>query len=258
MPFVAVTILTHVQNLMSTWGYPVLFGLLFGCGLGLPVPEDVPLLLAGYFVAIGKMNLAVAAGCAWLGIIGGDCVLYSLGRRFGMGITKVPIVGKHVTADRITVARDYFHRYGTWVVAVGRMFAGIRGAMVIAAGTIRFSFVRFLIADGLAAVVSGGLFIGLGYWAGRELGDLNALSEKIKHYERGVFICVAVLVIILLAWLWHRRKRRLPTVVEHALEKASHLNEHPATEPAASPASSSDVTAASAVLPSSNTAFEQL
>ena len=28
-------------------GYYVLFGLLFSCGLGVPIPEDVPLLVAG-------------------------------------------------------------------------------------------------------------------------------------------------------------------------------------------------------------------
>ena len=42
------------------------------------------------------------------------------------------------------------------------MFAGIRGAMVVAAGAMRFNFIKFVIADGLAALVSGGLFVWLG------------------------------------------------------------------------------------------------
>jgi membrane protein DedA with SNARE-associated domain len=156
------SILTDIQDLMGTWGYPVLFGLLLSCGMGVPLPEDIPLMLAGYFVAIGKMNLVYAAVSAWLGIMGGDCMLYWFGHKYGLGITKVPVIGKHVTAQRIQYAERLFQRYGTWVVGVGRLFAGIRGAMVIAAGTIRFNIVRFLIADGLAACVSGGLFIALG------------------------------------------------------------------------------------------------
>src|ERR1700729_3528376 len=104
--------LRHIEDLMSTWGYPVLFGLLFSCGLGLPLPEDVPLVIAGYFVANGKMHLGIAAVCAWLGILGGDCVLYSLGRRYGMGITKVPFIGKHINTDRIKWAELKFQRYG--------------------------------------------------------------------------------------------------------------------------------------------------
>jgi membrane protein DedA with SNARE-associated domain len=211
--------LKHVEELMGTWGYPLLFGLLFSCGLGLPLPEDIPLLLGGYFIAIGKMHLVWAAIAAWCGIIGGDCMLYWFGYHYGLGITRVPFIGKHVTASRIQYAERLFQKYGTWVVAVGRLFAGIRGAMVVAAGTIRFSLVRFLIADGLAAIVSGGLFMALGYWAGIKLGDLEALSQSIKRYEHYVLSAVVLGVIGIAAWIWWRKKKHAPPVVEAALEK---------------------------------------
>lgn len=213
------TILQSIQNLMGTWGYPVLFGLLFSCGLGVPLPEDIPLLLAGYFVAIGKMHLGIAAVCAWLGIIGGDCMLYWFGRKYGLGITKVPFIGKHVTTQRIEHAERLFERYGTWVVAVGRLFAGIRGAMVVAAGTIRFSFIRFLIADGIAAIISGGMFVALGYWAGKKLGDLEHLRMKIQHYEHYVLGGMVLAVVLIVAWVWWRKKQHKQPVVEKALEK---------------------------------------
>ncbi|MDB5911270.1 MAG: hypothetical protein JWP34_5387, partial [Massilia sp.] len=39
--------LEHLEEIIRQWishgGYYVLFGLLFACGLGLPLPEDVPL-----------------------------------------------------------------------------------------------------------------------------------------------------------------------------------------------------------------------
>ena len=198
--------LSHVEKLMGTWGYPVLFGLLFSCGLGLPLPEDIPLVIAGYFVANGKMHLGIAAVCAWLGILAGDCMLYTFGRHYGMGITKIPLIGKHFTADRIKRAELLFQHYGVWVVGIGRMFAGIRGAMVVAAGTIRFSFIPFIIADALAAIVSGGLFMSLGYWAGTKLGDLEALRDKIEHYERYVLSGLILLIIAFGLWKWLRPK----------------------------------------------------
>src|SRR5436309_2364321 len=102
-----------VQGWFEVGGYFILFGLLFACGLGLPLPEDIPLLLAGYFVAQpedvpGKMHLLPAAVLAWCGIIGGDCVLYSLGRRYGLNITRLPLIGKHVTKHRILKAEHLF------------------------------------------------------------------------------------------------------------------------------------------------------
>src|SRR3954454_2383194 len=93
--------LERVAELMNIGlaGYFVLFGLLFSCGLGMPLPEDIPLLVAGMLIGSGHMHFAGAAVFAWCGIIGGDCVLYYMGRRFGLNITRVPFVGKHVTKD---------------------------------------------------------------------------------------------------------------------------------------------------------------
>ena len=182
-----------VQNWMTTGGYFALFGLLFACGLGLPLPEDVPLLAAGVMIANGKMSVVVAGICAWLGIVGGDICLYHLGKRFGLNITKVPFVGKHVTKARIERAEALFTRYGVLVVGVGRLFAGLRGGMVVAAGAIRFKFWRFLVADGLAALVSGGLFIALGTWLGDKLKEHMA---EINRYKAYVFVGAITIVVV--------------------------------------------------------------
>ncbi len=201
-------IFERVQQSMRSAGYPVLFGLLLSCGLGMPLPEDIPLLLAGFFVARGEMSLLPAAVCAWCGIIGGDCVLYYIGRRFGMSVTKVPVIGSHIKVEQIERLHAQFEKYGVWVVAVGRLFAGVRGAMVLVAGTIRFTFVHFLVADGLAAVFSGGLFMGLGYYAGRKFGDLKQIHEAIGEYSRWILVGLIVVTAIVAAIVYWRQQRK--------------------------------------------------
>jgi membrane protein DedA with SNARE-associated domain len=181
-----------------------LFALLFSCGLGVPIPEDIPLLAAGVLVGSGKMNLAIAAVVAWCGIIGGDCVLYHIGKHFGLEITRVPFVGRHLTKARIERAERLFAKYGVLVVGVGRMFAGIRGAMVVAAGTIRYHFLTFLIADSLGAILSGGLFLTLGYLLGN---NLDTLARKIHGIEVWVGLGAGVALLLLIAFLWWRHKR---------------------------------------------------
>jgi membrane protein DedA with SNARE-associated domain len=218
MDFLALFSPEQVEGWFEWGGYFILFGLfglLFACGLGLPMPEDIPLLAAGYFIAQEKFHLVHACVVAWLGIIGGDCVLYSFGRRYGLNITYVPFIGKHVTKERILRAEELFERWGIWVVAVGRMFAGIRGAMVVAAGAIRFNFLKFLIADGLAALVSGGLFVALGYWAGIK----REMREKIKDYEHWVFIGLGVIALGAIGWYYWRTKRQKPLLADVALTK---------------------------------------
>ena len=206
-----------VERWFEWGGYFVLFGLLFACGLGLPLPEDVPLLLGGYFASQGKMHLAWVGLLAWLGIIGGDCVLYAIARKYGLNITRVPLIGHHVTRERILWAEKKFERYGVWVVAVCRLFAGVRGAMVVAAGTIRFNFIKFVIADGIAALISGGLFVALGYFLGRKFGSVTEIRQRIKPYEHWVMAGIIAGAVLFILYLWWKHRRR-PAEVEIPVE----------------------------------------
>ena len=214
-----------IGQLLTAGSYLALFGLLFACGLGLPLPEDIPLLISGFLSAQGKMNLVWAGVVAWCGIIGGDVLLYNFGRRYGMGITKVRFIGKHVTPERIAHAETLFKKYGIWVVAIGRLFAGVRGAVVIAAGTVRFSFIKFLIADGLAAIVSGGAFLLLGHWVGKKLGtlaQLQAARDSMAPYQHWAVLAVVLLGVAVFLYFRLRRKKHV-TLSDVVLDKASHI-----------------------------------
>jgi membrane protein DedA with SNARE-associated domain len=212
---------TQVEAWFEWGGYFILFGLLFACGLGLPLPEDIPLLLAGYFIAQEKMQWIHAGIIAWLGIVGGDCMLYHFGRRYGLNITRVPFIGKHVTKERILRAEELFDAWGIWVVGVGRMVAGIRGAMVVAAGATKFNFVKFVIADGIAALFSGGLFVALGYWAGIKLGSIDAMRARIKGIEHWVIIGAVLIVLFADLFIIRRNRQHKPKLADVALDKAA-------------------------------------
>lgn len=211
--------LTKVELWVQWGGYYVLFSLLFACGLGLPLPEDIPLLISGMFIAQGHMNLLIAAIVAWCGIIGGDCVLYHIGKKLGVNASRVPLLGRHVTRARIERAEALFAKWGIWVVAVGRLFAGIRGAMVVAAGATRFNFVKFVIADGLAALVSGGLFIGLGYLVGYWGGSLEHMRHMVHRYDRRILAILIVAGVLAAVYFWWRHKRH-KAIADVAMEKA--------------------------------------
>jgi membrane protein DedA with SNARE-associated domain len=191
----------HVRPWLQSGGYGLLFLLLFACGLGLPLPEDIPLVTAGILISQHHMNIFVVAPVAWLGIMGGDTVLYTLGYRFGRNITLVPVIGKHVTAARLDKVEVLFAKWGIWVIAVGRMFAGIRGAMVVAAGTTRFHFGKFIVADGLAAIVSGGMFVSLGFWFG---SNMDAMWHKAHEFK--LALAVGGLLLFLGIFLYVRWK----------------------------------------------------
>lgn len=190
-----------ISRWVEAGGVYVLFLLLFSCGLGVPLPEDIPLILGGIGIAFwGFDPIAVGIAC-WAGIIGGDVCLYFLGRSYGHNIRKLPVIGKHISEQNLQKVERLFARYGIWVVAIGRLFAGIRGAMVVAAGTTRFNFLKFLIADGLAALVSGGLFVWLGWWGGKKI------FSDVEHAKKYIGYIVGALIVVAIAYYFWRRWR---------------------------------------------------
>lgn len=70
-----------VEDWVAYGGPWMVFGLLFLCGLGFPLPEEIPIMAAGYFIGTGRMGWALTCVLAWCGIIAGDCILYWFGRR---------------------------------------------------------------------------------------------------------------------------------------------------------------------------------
>jgi membrane protein DedA with SNARE-associated domain len=207
-----------VEVWIQSGGYLILFLLLLGCGLGLPLPEDIPLVIAGWTISQGHMSWFIAPFVAWAGIVGGDICLYHIGRSYGLNIAKLPIIGHHVTRERIEHVEVWFKKHGVWTVAVCRMVAGVRGAMVVAAGITKFNRLKFIIADSLAAVVSGGMFMVLGWWAGSNFEHYIAAAEK---FERELGIALGAIAAILLAiYFWRRKKPVLlrEQIVEKVVE----------------------------------------
>jgi membrane protein DedA with SNARE-associated domain len=112
----------QIQGWLQAGGYVMLFVLLFGCGLGLPLPEDIPLIIAGALIAKGQMHWQIAGACAWLGIVGGDCCLYYFAHRYGMQITKAPAhrQARHARTHRVgrRIVRALRRRRGRGLPAV--------------------------------------------------------------------------------------------------------------------------------------------
>jgi membrane protein DedA with SNARE-associated domain len=200
---------SKIQNWVTERGYTggviIVFLLLFACGMGMPLPEDIPLIIAGAFLCTDTKSWIITGTACWCGIIGGDCVIYMMGRKYGMEISRVPLIGKHLTRERVERVEKLFADYGVGVVGVGRLFAGIRGAVVFVAGAIKFNFWKFLIVEGLAAVISGGHFMLLGHWIGEKLNDPVA-QKKIHEFKEIVFFTAGFIACgVFVFVIWRRR-----------------------------------------------------
>lgn len=134
-----------------------------------------------------------------LGVVFSDMLLYTVGRYLGDWLLKRGWMARMLPVDKRQRTEENFHRYGVSILVVGRLVPGIRAPLFLTAGSMRLPLPRFLLADGLGAVVGNSLFFFLGFW----LGDsIKALVGQAEEKLRPILIVIAV-VSVTAYLLWH-------------------------------------------------------
>ncbi|MBX9627435.1 MAG: DedA family protein [Gemmataceae bacterium] len=147
----------------ALYWYGSIFLWLFFTGIGLPpVPEEAGIL---YAAGVHALHPEALWPFCWLacgvGIVAADCVLYGVGRQFGPRLFEFRWVQKVLSAERRQRLEGRFHNHGMKLLVMARFMPPLRTGIFLIAGAARYSFVKFLLADLVYAVVGvGALFFG--------------------------------------------------------------------------------------------------
>lgn len=201
--------LVGVEGWMQQAFYPALLLTLAVASLGVPIPEDVPLIAAGVLLRThpGIASWHGTILVALMGIMFGDLVLYGLGRRWGPGVVNHRSVRWMVPPDRFQRFVEKFHRHGAWFCFGGRFFMGVRAAMCLTAGATRFPYWRFFLADLAGAVLSVPFFVLLGYFFARMVPTLRTYLSGVQAALVGALVVAAIIVTIVYKRRRSRRER---------------------------------------------------
>ena len=184
--------------------YLSIFAVLVACGLGVPLPEDISLILGGFLVYKGVANLWAMVFTGFVGILVGDSLIYMAGRRVGRRVrTGHGWLARVVTPARRIQVEGLFARHGEKLVIGARFMPGVRAVTYFTAGSAGMPYPRFICFDGLAALGSAPLFVLLGYRFGRHL---QQVIELMKRYQ---LIAVGLLLATVLLWAAVHRWREL-------------------------------------------------
>lgn len=191
--------------LVESWGYLgiMLFLVLTGCGL--PIPEEVPIILAGVLSAQGDLDPRWAFAACLIGALVGDSIMYFIGYHFGHGLfVQHPRFAKFLHANREAYFEDAIQRHGFKVMLLARFMVGIRGPVYLAAGVIRMPFQRFLWWDSICATLVVGAFFSLSFAYGDEIATLARDAE--------VALTLVVLAVCVIVGLWWLSRRTLRSI----------------------------------------------
>lgn len=133
------------------------------------------------------------------GVVFSDILLYVGGRYFGDWLLNRPWLAHVVPPSKRQRTEENFHRYGVGILVFGRLVPGIRAPLFLTAGSMRLPLPRFLLADGLGAIVGNSFFFFLGYW----LGD--SVKTLIEHAEERLkpILIIVVVGLVVAYLLWH-------------------------------------------------------
>jgi membrane protein DedA with SNARE-associated domain len=192
-----------LSDTQGVFAYATVFLILLACGLGVPLPEDISLILGGFLAHKGAANLPVMMVVGFAGILAGDSLIFYFGRRLGSKVGRKPggFFARVITPEKRAKVEGLFEKHGHKVVMVARFMPGVRAVTYFSAGSVGMPYWRFIFWDGLAALLSAPVFVYLGFHFGSEL---DFLISKLKE---GQYVVLGVLAVIGLGWfLWKRRK----------------------------------------------------
>ena len=188
------------------YGYAAVFFVLVICGFGVPIPEDLTLVTGGVISGMGYTNPHIMFAVGMLGVLVGDGIMFAAGRIWGQKILRFKPIARIMTPKRYEQVQEKFDKYGNWVLFVARFLPGLRTAVFVTAGISRkVSYLRFIIMDGLAALISVPIWIYLGEYGAH---NIDWLMAKMHSLQSGIFVILGIGAAVV-AWVWWKKRQRI-------------------------------------------------
>lgn len=212
-------------------GYLAPFIVLLAAGAGFPVPEEVTMLGSGFLLHQGRVEFVwIVATCITATLLG-DSIPFWLGRRFGADAMAHPRITRIFHAERRALLDDRFRRHGNWGVFTCRFLPGVRLPGFFTAGTLGMSYPRFLLVDGLGALIMTPTWILIGKTFGAKIARLE---DDVQHLNQILgFTLLAILIGLGVHFLVIKRDKQLEKL--EGPERAAAGPEAPVAPPDAAP-----------------------
>jgi membrane protein DedA with SNARE-associated domain len=186
----------NISHLVTSYGYWAVFILVGAESLGVPLPGETALILAGIYAGHTHrlspwLIFLVGAAAAiigdnigyWIGDKGG----YPLARRYGSRI--------RLDERKLKIARYLFDIHGAKVVFFGRFVAVLRTYAAFLAGTSKMRWRRFLPANAAGGILWAAVYTAAAYLAGNAL---QRASGTITWVLAGATVVALVVVLVII------------------------------------------------------------
>jgi membrane protein DedA with SNARE-associated domain len=173
---------------LTGFGGLAVFAVVFADQAGLPIPAPPLLLAAGALAAVGKLDATLAVGMAAAAAILADSIWFCLGRKSGQ--RALPVVSRWARSRNISFAnaKTAIVRHGLWTLTAAKFLPGT--VVPSLAGALGMSARRFLLFDGLAALVYAGCYVTAGFLFHNQVQQVMVCFDHVCHGVIGLVLVV--------------------------------------------------------------------
>ena len=195
-------ILEHLMVFFTQYGYWAVFFVLVACGFGVPVPEDIALLAGGVICGLSvhtsyQLNIHYMVVISLVGVLLGDGVMFFLGRLLGPRVTKIPGLKHVITPQNYAKIQEKARLYGDKILFIARFLPGLRAPIFIVSGiSHKVSIFKFILMDGVAALISVPTIVYLGYFFSYDLDNVIHWLKKGESFIIGGIVLIIVVFIL--------------------------------------------------------------
>jgi membrane protein DedA with SNARE-associated domain len=186
-------------------GYVGLFFVLFFAGLGVPIPEELPIVTGGILSHQMVLRWWIALPVCFAGVLTGDVVLYWVGHHWGERVLGWRPVRWVLSPAREEQLKAAYRRNGIKIVFTARHVMGLRAAAFLTAGIARVPFWKFLAVDTFAALVSVPFAFFLAFLFADQV---EQVLIDVHRVERWLILAALVIVALWVAIAVRRRGQR--------------------------------------------------
>ena len=193
--------------------YGLVILMMYLSSFGLPLPEEVTLLSAGFIAFMGNrpdlfppppgagepVNAYVLAGVATFAVASSDFLIYLIGRIWGSKALDTRFVKKFLQDERRAKIERFTKKYGALAVGIFRFTPGLRFAGHLLCGTFRLPAWKFLLVDAFVVLISVPTQVLLIAFYGEEI------LSFLKTFKIVIFSVLAVLGIIYAYRKWKQK-----------------------------------------------------
>ena len=191
---------------LGVWLYPFIAGIAFLESFPPPFcaawPGEFAVIFAGAIAAEdGGVEIVPLIAVVWVSSAVADSAAFALGRRYGRGLLERHGPRFRVTPERMARLDGWFDRWGTVIVALGRMLPVARPLGPFVAGTSHLPYHRFLRWNLVGVTLFSITFSLVGYLFYESADEITLALGRAGGVVLGLLV-VAVAVVAI------RRRRR--------------------------------------------------